>query len=79
MKRLTEEEKVISSRRDRSGDNVEVFKDRFLSFSRVHGLEARERKLGQLLKVLLPSPLLFLTDIPHIYNDNMHTFPPGGK
>lgn len=56
-----------------------AFGDRDLALSGAHGLENREGKVGSYLRVLLLSPLLHLTDIPHIYNDNMQTFTPGGK
>lgn len=41
-------------------------------------IEAEEGRVWRAGHDLL-MPLLLLTDIPHVYNDSMQTFPPGGR
>lgn len=73
----SEEERVTYFQQQRRSWGLDVaLGGRVLN--RAYSFEIREGKVRQPLRVLL-LPSLPLTEIPHIYNDNMQTFPPGGK
>lgn len=78
QKRIYRGKKDYFQQQRRSQRCSEASEGRVLALSSPIDLRLEKDRWGSYLRVLL-SPLLLLTEIPHIYNDNMQTFPPGGK